>query len=76
MHRFFLDRDSKLETQEGRMELLHDLLTIEEELTVAGKRLGGMRVALISALSNEKQDKDDKSEVVFTMTVNIPEKLT
>lgn len=78
MHEFFLKRSNDLQTEEGRMGMLGDLLTIENLFREAAKPLGGMRVAMeraLSAMENGELPAESEGEAIFTMQINVPESL-
>lgn len=76
---FFRQRQKKFHTEKGRMEMLKELVGIEKELEQATDLTNGMRVALSKAVSIEKNkniktdERDSDSQVLFTISVNIPE---
>ena len=80
IHHFFGQREKKFQTEKGRIEMLKELVGIQKELERATDLTNGMRVALSEAVSVKKKNKNIKadernssSEVLFTMSVNIPE---
>ncbi len=50
VHRFFLERNSRLESTEGRMELLSELVGIERNLEGCRVIINAMRIAMCKAL--------------------------
>lgn len=77
MHHFFRERNEKFGTEQGRMEMLRELVSIDNELRTARDITNGMRVALCEALSykegtggTEQQDRKIDSRVLFTMEVD------
>jgi hypothetical protein len=55
MHHFFLERDEKLRTKEGRLELLSELLRIQRQLNNARTAINAMRLALCEKLGIDSE---------------------
>ena len=79
IHHFFRQRNEKFLTENGRMEMLRELVAIESELKLATDLTNGMRVAVSTALglSDEKEymeasECDSASDTLFTMSISIP----
>ena len=79
IHDFFLQREEQFRAEEGRIEMLKELVGMGIELQRATDVINGMRVALLDALGL-KHKKDMKTEecdtannVLFTIDVKIPE---
>lgn len=54
MHHFFVERNSKLATEEGRFELLRELVTIEQDLDRCRIMINAMRIAVCRTLGNRR----------------------
>ena len=53
IHRFFLERNSDLESTEGRMKLLYELNRIERNLDSSRVAINAMRIAMSETLGIE-----------------------
>ena len=51
MHAFFLERGDELRSQEGRMGLLQEIVSIERLLDTARITVNAMRIAMCEALN-------------------------
>ncbi|HYE76227.1 MAG TPA: hypothetical protein VEF04_22970 [Blastocatellia bacterium] len=76
MHHFFRERSTKLQSEEGRMSLLSELVSIDNLLQEAAMIVRGMGIAISRAIakqsgSNEQTDDSDE-KVLFTAEVKIP----
>jgi len=58
MHEFFLERNSELESEEGRMRLLKELLTVEGYLERSRVRINAMRIAMCETLGIDDEFYD------------------
>jgi hypothetical protein len=70
IHRYFLDRDSKLRTEEGRHAMLSELLIIEQVLRQATAVVGGIRVAFNEAIEGKRSES---GETLFQVEVHLPD---
>ena len=61
MHDFFIDRASELESSEGRMALLTELITIEKALDHSRVTVNAMRIAMCRTLGIEDEWAQDYS---------------
>ena len=61
VHRFFLERNSGLESTEGRMGLLTELVEIERNLERCRVMINAMRIAMCSTLSIKDEWAQDYS---------------
>lgn len=80
MHHFFRERQKKFSSEQGRMEMLVELVSIDKELIRAMELTGGMRVALCEALSDKNKSKnaendrgDPDEKTLFTIEIKIPD---
>ena len=69
-HEYFLTRDTLFKTIEGRMNLLHELVAIEESLRMATDLVNGMRVAVEETLKGGTRDTE-ASETLFSIKVDL-----
>jgi hypothetical protein len=58
MHHFFLEQGGKLKTQDGRMELLAELSSIDQMLEDGRVIMNAMRIAMCRTLGVEDTDLD------------------
>lgn len=72
IHEFFLQRDQNFATEKGRMAMLSELVSIENNLKKATDMINGMRVALSRAVT-EVDDESSGSQALFSIEVDIPE---
>jgi alpha-galactosidase/6-phospho-beta-glucosidase family protein len=72
IHRFFLERAEKLDSQDGRMELLRELVQIEQDLETARGWIAGLRVAMVQTISG-KREAGTPGETVFSVEIDIPD---
>ena len=70
IHRYFRERQDKFGTEQGRMEMLKELVGIEHVMRKATDVTNGMRVALCEALENGERKKSN-SEVLFSIEVDM-----
>ena len=59
MHDFFIDRASDLQSSEGRMALLSELITIEKALDHSRVTVNAMRIAMCNTLGIEDEWAQD-----------------
>lgn len=65
IHRFFRNQENNLKTEEGRMEMLMELVSIESSILRATELLNGMRVAIDKTLNN--RHTLDEEEIVVSL---------
>ena len=70
IHRYFRERQDKFGTEQGRMEMLAELVAIENAMRKMTDVTNGMRVALCEALEKGERERPD-SEVLFSIEVDI-----
>ena len=68
IHRYFLDREDKFNTETGRLEMLKELVSISNEIEQATAIVGGMRVSLCRALGHGQVQSGD-SKVIFSFSI-------
>jgi hypothetical protein len=83
MHQFFRDRKDKFSIEQGRMEMLVELVSISNSLEQAMKITNGMRVALLEALQKsgdepkstdtERNQSQKESKVLFSFDIKVPD---
>ncbi len=76
MHHFFPDRSIKLQSEDGRMSLLSELVSIDCLLQEAATIVRGMNIAMSRAIAKqsdpEAQADDADKKVLFTAEVKLP----
>lgn len=72
IHRFFLERGEKLRTESGRMELLRELVSIEQDLDTVRGWIAGLRIAILETVSGDRRSSDT-SPTIFAAEVDIPD---
>ncbi len=72
IHDFFLQRRERFSSEQGRMNMLTELLAIERELEQATDLTNGMRVALCRVLEKGEPERTDE-KVLFSMQVKMPD---
>jgi hypothetical protein len=73
-HRYFLERNSKFKNEQGRIGMIRELVTFEQQLETATGWIGGLRVAMEETIKRKgKPRKLDDQEVVFSAVVTFPD---
>ena len=79
MHHFFRERNERFDTEQGRMEMLKELVGVDSELRMAKDMTNGMRVALCRTLNyndgaedSDQGDGGTSSNGLFSAEINIP----
>ena len=80
IHHFLRQRRDRFDTEQGRMEMLAELVSIEKELKIATRLINGMRIAVSEkpGLKSENknitaEESDTASEVLFSLRIHLPE---
>ena len=68
IHHYFRNKENKLKTQDGRMEMLMELMLIEKPIRRAKELINGMSVAVDKALTNRQ--KLDES-IAFSLSEEV-----
>ena len=71
IHDYFLKRDGKLSTRNGRMAVLKELLHIERHLKRGADSLNGLRVAVGKAMDGRSRKASEGGEVVFSVKLDV-----
>ena len=72
-HDYFVSRGELLKTAGGRLKLLSELVSMEQEIRTAMDLVNGMRVAVEETLEGKSRD-GNKSQALFTISVGLGEK--
>jgi hypothetical protein len=76
MHHFFRERSTKLQSEQNRMRLLSELVSIDRLLQEAATIVRGMGVAFSQAIANQsgsdEQTEDSNEKPLFTYEVKLP----
>ena len=71
IHEYFLKRSDDLETENGRMAVLKELIEIESQLRKATDLINGMRVAIGESMEGKRGDVGGDKEAIFSVTLDI-----
>ena len=73
MHHFFREREGKLNSERGRMELLSELTGIDVVLQQASTLIRAMRIAFARQAGDDAHDSCSDEKAIFTMEVSLPD---
>ena len=71
IHDYFLERDGKFGTRDGRIGMLKELQRIEQHLKRGEYLLNGLRVAVDQAKQGGSRQASEGSEVVFSVKLDV-----
>lgn len=71
IHEFFLKREGRFGTRDGRMALLKELLHIERQLKHGADLLNGLRVAVGEPLDERARKAGEGGTVVFSVKLDV-----
>ena len=71
IHDYFLKREGKFGTRNGRMAMLKELSDIERHLKRGADLLNGLRVAVGKAMDGRTRKAGEGGEVVFSAELNV-----
>ena len=71
IHDYFLKRDGKFATRNGRMAMLKELLDIQQHLKRGADLLNGLRVAVGEAMDGQSRKASEGGEVVFSVKLDV-----
>jgi hypothetical protein len=71
-HDYFLEREKKLASEQGRMEMLAELVAIDRHLERAAVLMRAMRLALTRALQKSKVDREEDSPAILSFEIDLP----
>ncbi len=71
VHDYFLKRDGKFVTRNGRMAVLKELLDIQQHLKRGAELLNGLQVAVGKAMDGHSRKASESGEVVFSVELDV-----